>query len=265
MDFSKAFLSYNDSDGDVMDDYNNGYKGVVFQDVDLNPYGDILIESTTGERGKGFDNPEDEDVDDDVSDFNKWELEKREEEKESLEEYKLNESSAENAIRFNRLLREEGIPVEITSGFRRGARTKQGNKSHHAFEGGTFAFDVVPKKGYGFNDVYDSIFNSERLVKFMEVNGMGIIDESDEEMLALTGGTAPHLHIGFDKLAVEQFKEKYNELFPEGKVNLGREGVKLLDVNKMFDKYYTSKNSKNKKDVYSDEKAVNDIIPFIKS
>ena len=269
MDFSKAFLSYNNT-GDYSEDYyDNEFGDLIFRDIDLDPYKDILIKSSDNKDVPESDDRGVKEVSDGVSDFNKWELEQREKEEDSLEGYELNGNSMENAMIFKRLLHEEKIPVNITSGFRRGARTKQGNKSHHSFEGGTFAFDVVPKEGYGFNDIYDKIFNSDKLVRFMEVNKIGIIDESDKEMLALTGGTAPHLHIGFDKLAVSQFKERYDKLFSNKKVSRGEDGMKILDVNEIFNKYYTSKNNNNinpdNRDVYSDEKAVNDIIPFIKN
>jgi len=49
--------------------------------------------------------------------------------------------------------------------------------------------------------------SSPRLIQWMKDNDFGIIDETNQEMLAKTGGTGPHFHIGKDKLAVNTFKE----------------------------------------------------------
>ena len=94
---------------------------------------------------------------------------------------------------------EAGISLRITSGYRPGAHTKQGNQSWHS-QG--YALDVTP----GTNETWDSLRqklrNSPELIKYMQDNGFGIIDETTPEMQSRTGATGAHWHIGKDKLAI---------------------------------------------------------------
>ena len=91
-----------------------------------------------------------------------------------------------------------GISLRITSGYRPGAHTKQGNQSWHS-QG--YALDVTP----GTNETWDSLRqklrNSPELIKYMQDQGFGIIDETTPEMQSRTGATGAHWHIGKDKLA----------------------------------------------------------------
>lgn len=93
---------------------------------------------------------------------------------------------------------EAGISLRITSGYRPGVRTKQGNQSWHS-QG--YALDVTP----GTNETWDSLRsklkNSPDLIKYMQDQGFGIIDETTSEMQSRTGATGAHWHIGKDKLA----------------------------------------------------------------
>ena len=92
-----------------------------------------------------------------------------------------------------------GISLRITSGYRPGARTSSGNQSWHS-QG--YALDITP----GTNETWDSLRqklkNSPELIKYMQDNGFGIIDETTPEMQSRTGATGPHWHIGKDKLAI---------------------------------------------------------------
>ena len=92
-----------------------------------------------------------------------------------------------------------GISLRITSGYRPGARTSSGNQSWHS-QG--YALDVTP----GTNETWDSLRsklkNSPELIKYMQDNGYGIIDETTPEMQSRTGATGPHWHIGKDRLAI---------------------------------------------------------------
>lgn len=92
-----------------------------------------------------------------------------------------------------------GISLRITSGYRPGARTKQGNQSWHS-QG--YALDVTP----GTNETWDSLRqklrNSPDLIKYMQDQGFGIIDETTPEMQSRTGATGAHWHIGKDQLAI---------------------------------------------------------------
>ena len=92
-----------------------------------------------------------------------------------------------------------GISLRITSGYRPGAHTSSGNQSWHS-QG--YALDITP----GANETWDSLRsklkNSPELIKYMQDNGYGIIDETTPEMQSRTGATGPHWHIGKDQLAI---------------------------------------------------------------
>lgn len=93
---------------------------------------------------------------------------------------------------------EAGISLRITSGYRPRATTSSGNKSWHA-EG--YALDITPIAGQTYENLKQQLKENPELVKWMQDNGFGIIDETTPEMQARTGATGAHWHIGKDKLA----------------------------------------------------------------
>lgn len=92
-----------------------------------------------------------------------------------------------------------GIYFRITSGLRPGATTKQGKKSHHASGN---AIDVTPIEGQTYADLTTKIRNSPEFVKWMREHGYGIYDETTAAVMARTGATGAHWHIGPDRVAV---------------------------------------------------------------
>lgn len=92
-----------------------------------------------------------------------------------------------------------GISLRITSGTRPGARTKQGKQSWHALGR---ALDITPIEGQTFEDLAKAIRNSPDLVAYMKEHGYGIYDETTPEVLARTGGTGAHWHLGPDRNAI---------------------------------------------------------------
>lgn len=90
-----------------------------------------------------------------------------------------------------------GIKVRMTSGYREGATTKQGNPSHHATG---HAMDIVPENG-DFKALALAIKTNPEISAFMKSKGLGILDETSAEMLAKTGGSGAHFHVGPDKIA----------------------------------------------------------------
>lgn len=92
-----------------------------------------------------------------------------------------------------------GISLRITSGYRPGAHTKQGNQSWHS-QG--YALDVTPGTNETWASLRQKLRNSPELIKYMQDNGFGIIDETTPEMQLRTGATGAHWHIGKDKLAI---------------------------------------------------------------
>lgn len=111
-----------------------------------------------------------------------------------------------------------GISIRVTSGLRPGAMTKQGNKSHHSVGN---ALDITPNFAQG--ETWDSMRNkiraSKELQNYLIKNNIGILDETTPQMLAQTGGTGAHWHIGPDKKAVEGLRAL-----------ISRNGSKLLQL-----------------------------------
>lgn len=98
----------------------------------------------------------------------------------------------------------KGVPVKITSLRREGAITSNGSRSHHA-DGN--AMDIVPLSG-DFTQLLELLRNDEEIRNQMSKLGVGYINETTKEMLAQTGGTGAHIHIGKDRLALKQFNER---------------------------------------------------------
>lgn len=94
---------------------------------------------------------------------------------------------------------EAGISLRITSGYRPGARTKQGKQSWHS-QG--YALDVTPGTNETWASLRQKLRNSPNLIKYMQDQGFGIIDETTPEMQSRTGASGPHWHIGKDQLAI---------------------------------------------------------------
>lgn len=107
---------------------------------------------------------------------------------------------------FVKIATEEGIPFRVTSGYRPGASTSNGSPSWHS-KG--LALDIVPKHGVSWEAFQNHFKNSPRTLKWIRDNKFGILDETTPEMLAKTGGTGAHWHIGKDKIAVNSFSKMF--------------------------------------------------------
>lgn len=90
------------------------------------------------------------------------------------------------------------VPIRITSDYRAGATTKQGRQSHHATGN---AMDIVPLDGHDFAEISKIIRETPEIKNYMQQHGYGVLDETSQDMLARTGGTGAHYHIGPDKIA----------------------------------------------------------------
>lgn len=95
------------------------------------------------------------------------------------------------------LFNKYNVRVRVTSGYREGAKTKQGKTSFHALGK---AIDIVPEDG-DFAKLAQTIKTNPEIKSYMMARGLGVYDETSAETLALTGGTAAHYHIGPDKIA----------------------------------------------------------------
>lgn len=97
-----------------------------------------------------------------------------------------------------------GVYFRVTSGLRPGATTSSGKTSWHSSGD---ALDITPIDGQTWDDLKSQFRNNPELIAWMQNNGYGILDETTEEMLAKTGGTGAHFHIGKDNIALEGLKQ----------------------------------------------------------
>lgn len=104
-------------------------------------------------------------------------------------------------------LNETGKDLRITSGARYASQKigkAHGHSHHEARDGGAFAMDIGREHG----DVYSWLLNTEEGLKLMDKYDLGIIDETDPEIMKKTGADASHFHIGRDSKFKAQVKER---------------------------------------------------------
>lgn len=127
--------------------------------------------------------------------------------------------------RLEKLLEDNGVRVKVTSGYREGAKTKQGKQSWHSQKdehGRSKAYDIVPLNGNYEELKHAFVFNPE-IRNWMQENGMGILEETTPGMLLRTGGSGSHWHIGPDKIALNNYRQMISTLekkYPKEKENL---------------------------------------------
>lgn len=118
-------------------------------------------------------------------------------------EYKTSDIDVGNMQELIDLMRDEGISFRITSGRREGAKTSNGNKSHHSVGN---AIDITPIKGQPWENLIAQMKRSSRFIAYMKSHGLGILDERSKDILSKTGGTGAHFHIGPDRNAIRNFE-----------------------------------------------------------
>lgn len=117
-------------------------------------------------------------------------------------EYKTPGIDIGNMKELVELMRDEGISFRITSGNRPGAKTKSGKMSNHSTGN---ALDITPIRGQSWDDLINQMKKSKRFLAYMREHKLGILDERSQKMLAKTGGTGAHFHIGPDLQAISNF------------------------------------------------------------
>ena len=127
---------------------------------------------------------------------------------------------------FVKIATEEGIPFRVTSGYRPNSITSNGSHSWHS-KG--LALDIIPKEGVSWEVFKNSFNKAPKTLKWIRDNKMGILDETTPEMLARTGGTGAHWHIGRDKMAVDSFSKMF-PISKNGGVLKAQWGTKLTGV-----------------------------------
>lgn len=107
------------------------------------------------------------------------------------------------------LFKDAGIDIEITSSYRPGATTKSGRTSWHSVKdkyGNSRAYDIKPTNG-DFQALKNAMINNPLIRYYFSKRGLGILDETTPDMMARTGATGKHFHIGPDKLAIQTWNE----------------------------------------------------------
>ena len=104
----------------------------------------------------------------------------------------------QDLVDLQNLFTKYNLPITITSGYREGAVTSNGSPSFHATGE---AMDIIPTEGHTFQEIADIIRNTPEIADFMKSHKLGVLDETSKEMLARTGGTGAHYHVGRDKSA----------------------------------------------------------------
>lgn len=134
-------------------------------------------------------------------------------------------TSSTTDLSFEELIKQENLPIRITSGFRgesdfRGGKTKQGKRSNHNKrdeQGNPMAYDIVPTDG-NFEGLLNKMYSNPRVVEWFKSKGYGILEETNPEVMRRTGATGKHLHIGPDSWARQMFEKRLLK---------GQEGLKF--------------------------------------
>ena len=118
---------------------------------------------------------------------------------------------------FEDLVRIYKLPIKISSGYRgkngfRGGKTKSGKQSNHNkldAHGHPMAYDIQPlvngkvdKSDSAFANLRKILANNYNVREWFKMRNWGILDETTPQMMAKTGATGKHFHIGPDRAAV---------------------------------------------------------------
>ena len=118
---------------------------------------------------------------------------------------------------FEDLIKTYNLPIQISSGYRgkngfRGGKTKSGKQSNHNkldAHGHPMAYDIQPlvngkvdKSDSAFVNLRNILANNQDVKEWFRMRDWGILDETTPQMMAKTGATGKHFHIGPDRAAV---------------------------------------------------------------
>ena len=118
---------------------------------------------------------------------------------------------------FEDLIKTYNLPIQISSGYRgkngfRGGKTKSGKQSNHNKldeHGHPMAYDIQPlvngkvdKSDSAFTNLRNILANNQDVKEWFRMRDWGILDETTPQMMAKTGATGKHFHIGPDRAAI---------------------------------------------------------------
>ena len=118
---------------------------------------------------------------------------------------------------FEDLIKTYNLPIQISSGYRgkngfRGGKTKSGKQSNHnkldeyrhpmAYDIQPLVNGKVDKSDSAFANLRNILANNQDVKEWFRMRDWGILDETTPQMMAKTGATGKHFHIGPDRAAV---------------------------------------------------------------
>lgn len=110
------------------------------------------------------------------------------------------------------LMKAKGIDTNVSSGYRGGAKTKQGNKSRHSTnEAMDLTFPTLGK------DAYQLMVEDKDIARYMFNNNLTAINEYDPKIAKKVGATGSNVHIGLDKgtPTAEAYRKDVAERHPD--------------------------------------------------
>ena len=135
----------------------------------------------------------------------------------SLTNNQVSQNSNLANMSFEDLIKTYNLPIQISSGYRgkngfRGGKTKSGKQSNHNKldeHGHPMAYDIQPlvngkvdKSDSAFANLRNILANNQDVKEWFRMRDWGILDETTPQMMAKTGATGKHFHIGPDRAAV---------------------------------------------------------------
>lgn len=157
--------------------------------------------------------------------------------------------------------------IKITSGYRDHNIGTAGDRSWHKKKneyGLSMAYDITPKNGMSFDDMFVKIKDSQIMKDWLKANNFNINDETDAATLRRTGGTGAHFHIGPDKFNVRKAQSGLNfrkllsfyqsvGLDNSNSTNKIKISSKPKEIDNIFSLYTQNKSSAIKADNDSDD------------
>ena len=123
---------------------------------------------------------------------------------ETINNFSKDNDSVSNDISFEELIKQEKLPVRITSSFRKGSEHNHGKKDS---KGNSMAYDIVPTNG-DFEDLFNKIYSNPRIVNWLKQRNWGVLEELTPDVMRVTKATGKHLHIGPDPWAIRMFNTR---------------------------------------------------------
>ena len=110
-----------------------------------------------------------------------------------------------------RLLREAGLDIRVSSGYRPAGKVgTAGKRSWHWRHG---AVDIVPQGKTTFEDIEKAIYTNPAIYNYMLSNNFGLLDESgrtaeSRATMKRTGATGAHFHFGKDSSPAARYRQR---------------------------------------------------------